>query len=208
MSLLHHWIRHYGKSQKHYQTSVRHFRQSHLRWARTHYQILGLPSGASQADIKQKYYQLSMQHHPDKDDGSEEKFREITTAYEVLGNPRLRRLYDRGLLSDEQPDASIHYPTESGGGSSGYSDEDREKIKASVKTFDKWAEDHVSEAFHRTRHQREALRMKQGAKIHADSSTTDSKVLIIALVVCIVVFSLLPQFNQKEKSSDDKKKKS
>lgn len=41
-----------------------------------------------------------MQYHPDKNKGCEisaKKFREISQAYEVLGNYRLRRLYDKGI---------------------------------------------------------------------------------------------------------------
>lgn len=42
-----------------------------------------------------------MLHHPDKNKDNEEaaeKFREITEAYEVLGNFRLRKLYDKGII--------------------------------------------------------------------------------------------------------------
>lgn len=47
------------------------------------YSVLGLTPKATQKDIKQAYYKLSMQHHPDKNEGSEaavQKFREITEA--------------------------------------------------------------------------------------------------------------------------------
>lgn len=47
------------------------------------YTVLGLTPKATQSDIKKAYYKLSMQHHPDKNEGSEEavqKFREITEA--------------------------------------------------------------------------------------------------------------------------------
>lgn len=47
------------------------------------YSVLGLTPKATQSDIKKAYYKLSMQHHPDKNKGSEEagqKFREITEA--------------------------------------------------------------------------------------------------------------------------------
>lgn len=55
-----------------------------------------------QADIKAQYYKLSKIFHPDanKDDSeaAAENFRLITEAYEVLGNYRLRKLYDKGLI--------------------------------------------------------------------------------------------------------------
>lgn len=62
------------------------------------YSVLGLPPKARAADIKNSYYKLSMVYHPDKNKSAEaaKKFREITEAYEVLGNYRLKRLYDKG----------------------------------------------------------------------------------------------------------------
>lgn len=63
-----------------------------------HYSSLGLDSNASSKDIKSAYYKLSLKHHPDKNDGSPEsveKFRKIAEAYEVLGNPEKKKVYDR-----------------------------------------------------------------------------------------------------------------
>lgn len=65
---------------------------------KSYYQDLGLDSTASAKDIKAAYYKLSLKFHPDKNQGSEEsvaKFREITEAYEVLGNPEKKRKYDQ-----------------------------------------------------------------------------------------------------------------
>lgn len=69
--------------------------------AKSHYDILGISAKSTQSDIKAAYYRLSMIYHPDKNEGcpiAAEKFRDITTAYEVLGNFKLRRLYDKGIL--------------------------------------------------------------------------------------------------------------
>ncbi|CAL8129691.1 unnamed protein product [Orchesella dallaii] len=62
------------------------------------YDSLGLTPKASQADIKRAYYEKSMVYHPDKGKGSAEVFKEISTAYEVLGNNKLRKMYDKGML--------------------------------------------------------------------------------------------------------------
>lgn len=65
-----------------------------------HYDILGLSPKATQADVKTSYYKLSKLYHPDKNKGSAdaaEKFRDINAAYEILGNFKLRRLYDKGF---------------------------------------------------------------------------------------------------------------
>lgn len=63
------------------------------------YARLGLTSDVSQDDIKRAYYKLSLEYHPDKNQGcsvSPEKFRSITEAYEILGNVSSRAQYDRG----------------------------------------------------------------------------------------------------------------
>lgn len=63
------------------------------------YRRLGLASNVSQDDIKKAYYELSKEHHPDRNKGcteSVEKFRSITEAYEILGNVTTRAQYDRG----------------------------------------------------------------------------------------------------------------
>lgn len=66
---------------------------------KNHYQALGVSSNATQSDIKTAYYKLSMQYHPDRNKDSDEaakKFHDIAEAYEVLGNFKLRKLYDKG----------------------------------------------------------------------------------------------------------------
>lgn len=58
------------------------------------YQILGIPEDSSADYIKQKYRILAQQLHPDKQEGNEEKFKEIKLAYEILIDPERRKLYD------------------------------------------------------------------------------------------------------------------
>jgi molecular chaperone DnaJ len=61
------------------------------------YSVLGVPRDASEADIKKAYRKLAMEHHPDrnKSPGAEERFKEITEAYEVLRDEEQRASYDR-----------------------------------------------------------------------------------------------------------------
>lgn len=69
---------------------------------RNHYDSLKLTPKATQAEVKTAYYKLSMQYHPDRNAGSEaasEQFRDISAAYEVLGNVKLRKLYDKGTYN-------------------------------------------------------------------------------------------------------------
>ncbi|XP_044764205.1 dnaJ homolog subfamily C member 30, mitochondrial-like [Coccinella septempunctata] len=72
---------------------------------RDFYESLELKPGATQADIKEAYYRLSMKYHPDRNKGEEAsvRFRQITEAYEVLRNVKLRKLYDKGLTMNDTP---------------------------------------------------------------------------------------------------------
>ncbi|MFC2106927.1 DnaJ C-terminal domain-containing protein [Bacteroidota bacterium] len=62
-----------------------------------YYKVLGVNKSASQDEIKKAYRKLAKQHHPDKNKGdkaSEEKFKEISEAYQVVGNEESRKKYD------------------------------------------------------------------------------------------------------------------
>ncbi len=62
-----------------------------------YYQLLGVARDADLNAIKKAYRKLAMQHHPDRNDapGAEERFKQVTEAYEVLRDPEKRKLYDR-----------------------------------------------------------------------------------------------------------------
>lgn len=62
-----------------------------------YYKILGVEKTASQDEVKKAYRKLAKKHHPDANKGnsaSEEKFKEISEAYEVLGDEQKRKKYD------------------------------------------------------------------------------------------------------------------
>jgi len=67
-----------------------------LDFTKDYYKALGLTSTASPEDIKKRHKDLAGQYHPDvnKNTGAEEKFREVQTAFEILGDEDRRRKYD------------------------------------------------------------------------------------------------------------------
>jgi molecular chaperone DnaJ len=63
-----------------------------------YYQVLGVPKNASHADIKKAYRKLAQQHHPDANPGNAEaetKFKEVSSAYDVVGDEEKRKQYDQ-----------------------------------------------------------------------------------------------------------------
>ena len=70
--------------------------------SKSFYNKLGIEPGASKAEIKKAYRTLSMKHHPDKNnntDESKKKFQEINEAYETLSDDDKRKQYDNPGLS-------------------------------------------------------------------------------------------------------------
>ncbi len=63
--------------------------------AKDYYKILDVDRGASQDEIKKAFRKLAHKYHPDKDGGGEEKFKEINSAYQVLGDEQKRKQYDQ-----------------------------------------------------------------------------------------------------------------
>lgn len=92
------------------------------------YEVLGVDRKAGAKDIKKAYRKLATKYHPDKNSGdkeSEKRFKEISAAYDVLGNAEKRKMYDEFGHDWEQiaqnggsgTDGHRHYRQERGEGS-------------------------------------------------------------------------------------------
>ncbi len=64
---------------------------------RDYYEVLGIPKNASEEDVKKAFRKLALEYHPDrnKEEGAEDRFKEVNEAYQVLSNQKKRADYDR-----------------------------------------------------------------------------------------------------------------
>jgi molecular chaperone DnaJ len=90
-----------------------------------YYGILGVKKDAKADEIKKSYRRLARKHHPDvnpNDKASEEKFKEVQEAYDVLSDEKKRKVYDRfGYYNDNlDPDSPFGAGAGAGGGAGGF----------------------------------------------------------------------------------------
>lgn len=74
---------------------------------RSPYEILGVPRSAEEAEIAKAYRKLAKQHHPDLHKGdkkAEERFKEIASAYDILGDKAKRARFDKGEIDEQGRD--------------------------------------------------------------------------------------------------------
>lgn len=83
------------------------------------YSILGVDRKASEADVKKAYRALAKKYHPDQNKGDQriaEKFKEVSAAYNILGDSDKRRKFDRGLIDENGNERTAGFGGAPGGG--------------------------------------------------------------------------------------------
>jgi DnaJ-class molecular chaperone len=137
------------------------------------YATLGVKKDASQADIQKAYRRLAKKHHPDLNPGNssaEEKFKEITAAYDLLSDPEKRAKFNRGEIDasgTERPRERYYRDFADQGGWSGYTN------SSGFADFGDFtsSEDILSEIFGRSSRSR---RRGQDARYHLELSFLDA----------------------------------
>jgi DnaJ-class molecular chaperone len=90
---------------------------------RNPYDVLGVPKGASEAEVKKAFRRAAKLHHPDRnrdDPRAPERFAELNTAYEILGDSAKRAQFDRGEIGPDGKPKGF----EGMGGAGGHSADD------------------------------------------------------------------------------------
>ncbi|KAJ8931353.1 hypothetical protein NQ314_015762 [Rhamnusium bicolor] len=166
------------------------------RKSKNHYDSLGIPSTSTQGEVKSAYYKLSMMYHPDKTQNnyeSSQKFKDITAAYEVLGNVKTRKLYDKGLYfggsttvtSDDIVDDKFYKSRET------RSRPPYATRRTPIYDFDEWTKSHYGATFKRQMESKRKKRMydiKQQRDVHDIKMEKLILVFGFMFIICMYTF--------------------
>lgn len=175
-----------------------------MRFA-SHYDVLGVTPKANQSEIKSAYYKLSMLHHPDKtnDDASLKKFRAITEAYEILGNVRLKKMYDKGLFGglqstykpeQEPPDPILKF----------YKSRSTKQVapkmtdgRTPIYDFDAWSKEHYSSIFQKTQFDKYANKRKRQTQPEREKTVRQEAHIYLLTILVASIFMYAMQEDEK-----------
>ncbi|XP_031638350.1 dnaJ homolog subfamily C member 30, mitochondrial-like [Contarinia nasturtii] len=189
-------------------------RTSHMAKSRNFYVDLEIPRTATQSEIKNAYYNLSMAYHPDKNKGCDEaakRFRLISEAYEILGNVRTRRLYDKGIGSYAK--GKTHSPgTETEVVEVEVEDDAQTKFykqhmvksqppimadRMTARDLDDWSKSRITECFERHQNARQKLREEQEDKELSNVRGQQIQ-MVYVLVVLLFIIGTLYEIKQEQ----------
>jgi len=172
---------------------------------KSHYEALNISKSATHKEIKDAYYRLSMIYHPDKNKGSEEAakiFRDITSAYEILGNVRQRKLYDSGanlnqnssqFTTKEQPFETMHTKN----------DIYKTNPRSRDYNFEQWSKAHYTNVFRR----HHETRVKHARnKINDEYAARQNSYNLLTVMVFASIFILISMFEHVKKILIERKR--
>ncbi|XP_073983863.1 dnaJ homolog subfamily C member 30, mitochondrial-like [Rhodnius prolixus] len=177
---------------------------------KNHYDALGLTPKATQGEIKAAYYKLSMIYHPDKNKGSDsanENFKAITAAYEVLGNFKLRRLYDRGLTIDSTHIKGWASPESQGNSTKGSRIQTTSGSftgRTPIYDFDEWSRFHYGSTLERKAQAKAKYRDQFGSdsKTREVLQTENFVLTFVFLSISFFIFSYAYRYNVLDNPPD------
>lgn len=156
---------------------------------KSHYEALKIPSTATHKEIKDAYYRLSMIYHPDKNKGCKEAanmFRDITSAYEILGNVRQRKLYDSGAnLNKTNIQHNSKQPFETKNSKESLY---KTKIFNRDYNFDEWSKAHYKNVYQRQYEARESVSQQ---KIYKHQVIKHQNYNLMTIMIFSTIFILM-----------------
>jgi len=163
---------------------------------KSHYEALNVTKNATHKEIKNAYYRLSMIYHPDKNKGSEEaanKFRDINSAYEILGNVRQRKLYDSGSLGTIPNRKNSHYNSKQPFDTMN-TKSDLHKTSTTNRdyNFDEWSKVHYTKAFNEHYNNRKILSQR---KLNEEYATQQNSYTLLTVIVGTSALILITMFD-------------
>lgn len=172
---------------------------------KSHYEALKISKTATHKEIKDAYYRLSMIYHPDKNKGSEEAakiFRDITSAYEVLGNVRQRKLYDSGANLNKKSSqfTTKQQPFETMNTTNNIY---KTNVRSRDYNFEEWSKLHYSNAF---KQQYETRKRHTRNKINEEYASRLNSYNILTIMVCSSLFILITMFDHVKKVLIERKR--
>lgn len=155
-----------------------------------------------------------MVFHPDKNKNNEEaaeKFRQITAAYEVLGNFRLKKLYDKGMLNTAGEKYQNHEPPPEEDDATTRFYKARMKKEHRTATgrtpiydFDEWTEQHYGSERNRKQTIKSSTNTKSDRKSR-EVNESKREFMVLITVIIFLVFSLSGKNFDVDKVSEKKK---
>jgi curved DNA-binding protein CbpA len=174
---------------------------------KTYYEDLEVHPQSSSKEIKNAFYKLSKEFHPDRNVDNEsalKKFQNISEAYDTLSNPDKRTKYDKGVLGRSSSVAEREAATHKFEGENFYASRSNRfntQDSAPSKNLDAWVVDHRKQTFENSKYQKrlsQGKANKHGYKVNnmhdrrvssntVQNQQTDKSLGFLAVVVIFVI---------------------